>query len=355
MGRLNKLLNCRWKAFAVAFALVLVFSACQSTTDQLQEQLDLGRRYLQELNYTEAIAAFTKAIEIDPRQVEAYVGRADAYVGLYENVGGDNLQLAQADYEEALRLDDQQVEVYLRLAALYIQQGETEKALDLMRRGYEATGDERLNTIGTTADETRQVIFEERDNYKEFTSLSADEQQAIRGAVAAIQSGDREIVRALVENIGLTSTIYTRVDGYKVMVYGSPMMVIFEIRPESGQGFSYTYSNVEQAVSESYQSFGCEGWQCSGEWYVEMSSQASAENGNGYWIQASGQAENNQGTATSESTLEWTGNDGIVSEIQMENGVITYAVVHAGELGDMEVPDAVGTKTEMMTMEWETW
>ena len=45
----------------------------------------------------------------------------------------------------------------------------------------------------------------------------------------------------------------------------------------------------------------------------------------------------------------------ITSEMRMENGVITYAVVHGGMLGDMEVPDAVGSETEMMVMEWETW
>jgi len=47
-----------------------------------QEQYDLGVRYLSEGNYEEAIIAFTAAIEIDPKQAEAYLGAADAYLGL---------------------------------------------------------------------------------------------------------------------------------------------------------------------------------------------------------------------------------------------------------------------------------
>lgn len=355
MGRWKKKLGLGCKVFAAALALMLVLTACRSTADQLQEQLDLGQRYLQEMNYTEAIAAFTKAIEIDPKQVQAYVGRADAYMGLYESGGEENLQLAQTDYEEALRLDDQQAEVYLQLAALYTQQGDTEKALALLRQGYQATGDARLAAVETAEEETEPAAFEERNGYVDFASLSADAQQALRGAVAAVQAEDRETVRALLEDIGLPAIIYTRVDGYKVTAYGSSMAVQIEIRPESGQGYSYSYVNVEQTTSETYQSFVCAGWQCSGAWSVEMSGRTTIENANNYEIQASGQAENNRGTATSESVLEWTGDGDITSEMRMENGVITYAVVHGGMLGDMEVPDAVGSETEMMVMEWETW
>ena len=336
---------------AMVLAALLLLTACKSKVERVQEQLDLGQRYLQELNYTEAILAFTQAIEIDPRQAEAYAGRADAYMGLYESGGEENLQLAQADYEEALRLDDQQVEVYLRLAALYTQQGDTEKALALLRQGYEATGDARL----ATEEEPEQASFEDRNGYMDFASLSADDQQALRDAVVAIQAGDRETMRALLEDISYPSLIYTRVDGYKVMAYGSSMAVNLEIRPESGRGYYYGYINVAPTTSEIYQSFACAGWQCNGAWSVEMSDRTTGENARGYESQASGQAENNRGTATSESILEWTGNDDITAETRMENGVITYAVIHGGVLGDIEVPDAVGSEIEMMVMEWEAW
>lgn len=334
--------------------LLCLMAGCQKAPTW-QEHYDLGMQYLTESNYKEAILAFTAAIKIDPRQVEAYVGRADAYMGLYQSGGEDNLQLAQLDYEEALRLDDQLVEVYLRLAGLYIQQGETEKALALLQQGYEATGDERLSTGGTTSKETGAPVFEEREGYRDFASLSADEQQSIREAISAMQAGDLETMRTWLEGIVLMPTIYTAVDGYKVKAYSSSMVVLLEIRPKTGQGYSYQFTNIEEGMFETHQSFECANWQCNGAWSTEMSHQTTAENGNSYHIEAAGQAENNQGIATSESTLEWTGNDSVTSEIRMEDGMITYAAVHMGGMGDMEMPEMIGTETEMMTMEWEAW
>lgn len=63
-----------------------------------QEQYDLGVRYLSEGNYEEAIIAFAAAIEIDPKQVNSYIGCADAYIGLgnYE----DATNILQRGYDE---------------------------------------------------------------------------------------------------------------------------------------------------------------------------------------------------------------------------------------------------------------
>lgn len=44
-----------------------------------QDFYDVGVRYLSEGNYEEAILAFTAAIEIDPKQADAYISLADAY------------------------------------------------------------------------------------------------------------------------------------------------------------------------------------------------------------------------------------------------------------------------------------
>lgn len=44
--------------------------------------MSLGERYLSELNYEQAVAQFLKVIEIEPMNERAYVGTAEAYVGL---------------------------------------------------------------------------------------------------------------------------------------------------------------------------------------------------------------------------------------------------------------------------------
>ena len=47
----------------------------------IAEQLSLGEKYLLEMDYEKAILAFNKVIKVDPRNVKAYLGLADAYVG----------------------------------------------------------------------------------------------------------------------------------------------------------------------------------------------------------------------------------------------------------------------------------
>lgn len=65
---------------------------------KLKKQLDLGQKYLSEMNYEEAIASFEKALEIDPMSAEAYLGMADAYIGM-----GD-LESAKATLEKGIEI-----------------------------------------------------------------------------------------------------------------------------------------------------------------------------------------------------------------------------------------------------------
>ena len=70
------------RLFSTILALILLFSlpACGAKpASAWQEQYDLGVRYLSEGNYKEAILAFTAAIDIDPKQADAYVKLADVY------------------------------------------------------------------------------------------------------------------------------------------------------------------------------------------------------------------------------------------------------------------------------------
>ena len=75
----------RMTTLLLALVLCLALGSCSSKVDiptdspSWQEQYDLGIRYLSEGNYEEAIIAFTAAIEIDPKQADAYIGLADVY------------------------------------------------------------------------------------------------------------------------------------------------------------------------------------------------------------------------------------------------------------------------------------
>ncbi len=59
---------------------VLSFVMSDSPAKKYEEQLKLAQRYLDELDYDKAIVAYRAAIEIDPKGEDAYLGLAEAYV-----------------------------------------------------------------------------------------------------------------------------------------------------------------------------------------------------------------------------------------------------------------------------------
>ena len=82
--------------FAALILALTLFTACTSKAAKAVEKVELGQKYLTELNYTEAVASFTEAIGLDPENIPAYMGRAEAYVALkqYDD--------AKADYTTAI-------------------------------------------------------------------------------------------------------------------------------------------------------------------------------------------------------------------------------------------------------------
>ncbi len=108
-GKTGKLSSKHWAIIGIVAALVvlagaLIFFLGDLSAEKLQKQLDLGQKYLEEMNYEEAVVAFETAIEIDPMSVDAYLG----------------------------------------LVEVYIRTGDFDTALEYAKKGYEMTGDERL-------------------------------------------------------------------------------------------------------------------------------------------------------------------------------------------------------------------
>ena len=68
------------------------------------EQLSLGQKFLIDLEYEKAVAEFNAVIEIEPKNVDAYIGLADAYIGM----------------------------------------GDENKAIETLEKGLAETGDERI-------------------------------------------------------------------------------------------------------------------------------------------------------------------------------------------------------------------
>ena len=67
------------KRLLVISIIGLLIIGCSSKVGRIKEQLDLGSKYMAELDYENAIIALNKAIEIDPKNVDAYAMLAKVY------------------------------------------------------------------------------------------------------------------------------------------------------------------------------------------------------------------------------------------------------------------------------------
>ncbi len=123
------------KQFAIWFLIAIMFlsAGCEKKLT-LQDYLDLGDKYLLELNYEEAVVAFTKAIELEPRDPNGY----------------------------------------LKLAKVYDAQEDYEKAVQILTQGYEATGDAEVKK--------QKEIYENLLNHEDL----------IQETLSRARSADRE-------------------------------------------------------------------------------------------------------------------------------------------------------------------
>ena len=163
----------RLPALFLVLCLILTFCACggvSSTGSGWQDQYDLGIRYLSEGNYAEAVIAFTAAIEIDPKNPVAYLGRAQATV--FSGETEENLSAALADYEKAKELGDNSADLWLGLADIYIRRGDYDKALEILKEGLDKTGgDEAI--AGKIAEIESGTITDSSGNTRRMSQYDA--------------------------------------------------------------------------------------------------------------------------------------------------------------------------------------
>lgn len=72
-------------AILILLAALIGIMVYNSEANRLQRYLDLGQKYLDELDYEQAIVEFERAISIDPKCTDAYLSMAAAY----ESMGND--------------------------------------------------------------------------------------------------------------------------------------------------------------------------------------------------------------------------------------------------------------------------
>ena len=198
--------------------LLLSLIAC-GAKGAWQEQYDLGMRYLNEGNYQEAVIAFEAAIEIDPKRPEAYLGAAEAYMGL-------------GDYVSARKI--------LEDGLANTENTEIRKKLDDLDTQHPAAA------VGYNP-----TPFTERENYQEFSSLTDAQQSLLRALMAAALLNDgTTTVDASWTEFPDEVAVYTELDSYRMRVTqydrdegtSRHREIEFEMRPENGMGYLYSMS-----------------------------------------------------------------------------------------------------------------
>ena len=130
--------------FAAIVTIILSTSRNPQSPDYL---LSLGERFLLEMEYEQALVQFLAVIEIEPNNVRAYIGAAEAYIGIgqmenatlilrqgLEQTGDEEIALALTD------LDPYNSQSYLDIADLLVAFGDTGLAAEILQIGLNLTG-----------------------------------------------------------------------------------------------------------------------------------------------------------------------------------------------------------------------
>ena len=159
--------------------LVSVLAACSKPLSTLSatELLEIGEKYLLELDYEQALVQFLKVIEVEPMNPRGYTGAADSYSGLGQQVESINivrsgiqtineigkseplfvwlvdfgdLMFVEDKFDisalayEAIIAENPQAEYAYKLAQVYIASGDIDKAIELLRRIADLLNDDDL-------------------------------------------------------------------------------------------------------------------------------------------------------------------------------------------------------------------
>lgn len=147
---------------------IIIFSG--SPAQKIKKQLDLGQKYLSELNYEQAVASFKEALAIDSTNPDAIKGLMASYSGW-----GDDL-VNNSKYDEAITIlieafdafpnnqdvKNQLVQTYLDAAEYRVNKKQYDSAIRLLQDGYERTKSETIKKrLGEITKEYNRIMEEQ--------------------------------------------------------------------------------------------------------------------------------------------------------------------------------------------------
>lgn len=201
----------------VILAIASMSNTSTSESFDLAEQLSLGQKYLQELDYEQAILTFSKILEIEPMCVESYIGLAQAYIGL----------------------------------------GDIDSAIAILEKGFEMTGDSEIAKMLEILKNpfelvtTDSIIYEGENLAIDFKGGNLDTQVAIISKNPEIATIDTETFAVLGVAIGTTEIEVTKDDvtiSFSVVVEEGFKVLELEKTILAGDSFEIEYISVNDEL-----------------------------------------------------------------------------------------------------------
>lgn len=176
----------------VILLIVLIFlvGCGKSVEKQIAEQLELGNKYLMEANYEQAIVAFNKVIKLDEKNTAGYVGLMEAYLengntdeavqfgesGM-EKLGDDVLrdklfevyqqkQLETKDISQKLLFYEKMLQLDPEQESVYLELAALYEKQDDYEQGMKVLKNGISNV--SNPEELRQKLREMADSYREY-------------------------------------------------------------------------------------------------------------------------------------------------------------------------------------------
>lgn len=134
-----------------------------------------------DMEYEKAIVVFSQIIELEPKNIEAYLGLAHAYEAIRESEKAleilENARTAMLDRDsEEAGLPEAGVELYVTLARLYEEQGEHDRAIEMIAEGLRLFESDVLMEMWNQYSETGygEILSEESADSKAAAESSDD-------------------------------------------------------------------------------------------------------------------------------------------------------------------------------------
>lgn len=182
---MNKKLSLFIKIFLliVFVAAVLIgyyyYKSYISRPNEIADIVNKGNAYMEASCYNEAIECYKEAMEYGTNTEELKSAIVEAYMSMA--LSFDNEDDTIVCYETALSYNPDNKKAYWAIADIYEGRGDEDTMLSVLKKGFEDTGDETMNTKVTEIEEERARIAAE----EEAKRLEEEEKQRIEEEHAA--------------------------------------------------------------------------------------------------------------------------------------------------------------------------